>query len=303
MSTVAVVGVGAIGSAVAAAVADAGVHELRCCVRRPIDAVTVHRAKGPDGVADIATITDGIVTDPSQLGDAEVDWVLLATKTYQTTGAAAWLERLAGPGTRVAVLQNGVTHRERVAPLVPPGATVVPVVVYLPGERDDDGVVHQSSPGRLLVADDADGVELAGLFASSATKVRPVDDLLTAAWTKLVINSSSGPVALLRQPARVGSAPGLADLLRSMITETVAVARAEGAAMADDAVERFVDGLGFAGDHLSSIAADVIAGRPLEWEERNAVVGRLGRRHGIPTPTNDVITAMLRTASELVEDR
>jgi 2-dehydropantoate 2-reductase len=34
----------------------------------------------------------------------------------------------------------------------------------------------------------------------------------------------------------------------------------------------------------------------MEWEARNAVVGRLGRRHGIATPLNDAITTLLRLA-------
>ncbi len=54
--------------------------------------------------------------------------------------------------------------------------------------------------------------------------------------------------------------------------------------------------LGAAADHWSSISVDRREGRPMEWEVRNAVVGRLGRRYGVPTPLNDAITALLRAA-------
>ena len=54
--------------------------------------------------------------------------------------------------------------------------------------------------------------------------------------------------------------------------------------------------LGAAPDHWSSITVDRREGLPMEWEVRNAVVGRLGRRYGIPTPLNDAITALLRAA-------
>src|ERR1700685_3675390 len=43
----------------------------------------------------------------------------------------------------------------------------------------------------------------------------------------------------------------------------------------------------------SSILTDRLAGRPLEWEARNAIVRRLGARHGIPTPVSDVIVPLL----------
>ena len=41
------------------------------------------------------------------------------------------------------------------------------------------------------------------------------------------------------------------------------------------------------------MAADRRDGQPLEWEVRNAVVGRIGRRHGIATPVNDLIATLL----------
>ena len=56
------------------------------------------------------------VTDPSEA--FEVDWVIVATKAYDVAGAAKWLERLCSRGAPVAVLQNGVEHRERFAPYV-----------------------------------------------------------------------------------------------------------------------------------------------------------------------------------------
>ena len=52
--------------------------------------------------------------------------------------------------------------------------------------------------------------------------------------------------------------------------------------------------LAVAGEHRSSIAVDRREGRPMEWEARNAVVGRRGRAHGIATPWNDALTALLR---------
>jgi 2-dehydropantoate 2-reductase len=46
MARVAVVGVGAIGATVAAAVQDAGGHELMLCARRPLERVVVERPEG-----------------------------------------------------------------------------------------------------------------------------------------------------------------------------------------------------------------------------------------------------------------
>ncbi|MDN4646792.1 ketopantoate reductase C-terminal domain-containing protein [Curtobacterium sp. PsM8] len=46
------------------------------------------------------------------------------------------------------------------------------------------------------------------------------------------------------------------------------------------------------------ILADRTAGLPLEWDARNGVVQRLGRRHGVPTPLSDVVVPLLAAASD-----
>jgi len=72
MARVAVVGVGAIGAAVAAAVQGAGGHELLLCARRRLEPVVVEL---PDGSA--IELDAPLLTDPGSV-DSPADWVLLA---------------------------------------------------------------------------------------------------------------------------------------------------------------------------------------------------------------------------------
>ena len=132
MARVAVVGAGAIGSTVAAALQRAGRHDVQLCARRDPGPIVVER---PDG--DRVALTAPVVVDPANaVGPA--DWVVLAVKAHQTEGAAAWLRALCAPGTTVAVLQNGIDHVERVAPLAG-AATVLPTVNWCPVEPADGG--------------------------------------------------------------------------------------------------------------------------------------------------------------------
>src|SRR5437867_4348476 len=107
MATIAIIGPGAVGGVIAASLIKSG-HEVTLCARRAIGDVTVALLSG-----DI-NLTAPVLTDPAK-GSA-VDWVLVATKAYDAAGAAAWFPSLAGPRTRVAILQNGVEHRERFSP-------------------------------------------------------------------------------------------------------------------------------------------------------------------------------------------
>ena len=48
----------------------------------------------------------------------------------------------------------------------------------------------------------------------------------------------------------------------------------------------------------TSILADRQADRPMEWDIRNGVIQRYGRRHGIAVPVSDVVVPLLAAGSE-----
>jgi 2-dehydropantoate 2-reductase len=290
MARVAVVGVGAIGGAVAAAVQSAGGHELVLCARRPLDEVVVEL---PDGAA--VTLPGPLLTDPATVAPA--DWVLLAVKAHQTEGAAGWLRALCGPATVVAVLQNGIDHLERVGPLVGPAA-VLPVVNWCPVEPVAPGRVRQRDALRLAVPDGAAGEELAALLGGHA-EVAVGGAFAVEAWRKLCANAVSGVMALAGRPAEIFALDDVRAVSRALAHECAAVARAEGVELTErdaDDVIAWLEAL--PKDAGSSILTDRRAGRELEWEARNGVIGRLGRRHGVPTPVSDTVSALLHAASD-----
>ncbi len=286
-------GVGAIGGAIAVDLADLDRHELLLCSRAPFERLIVRHSAGTSE-ASIST-----ATHPSEV--APVDWLLLATKAHQSEAARPWFDALCTAATVVAVLQNGIDHVERIAPLLDRRAKVLPVVVQLSAEKVRPGEVEQGSDGLLLVPDDEIGRGFAALFHGARTQVTPTSRFHTQAWWKLVSNASLGGVcALVNRELGAAQEPALRELVLALMREVVAVGRAEGADLPDDAPEKaFAAMLRGAPDHWSSIAVDRREKRPMEWQVRNAVVGRLARRHGIATPLNDAITAMLRAAERV----
>jgi 2-dehydropantoate 2-reductase len=291
MARVAVVGVGAIGAAVAAAVRAAGGHELLLCARRPLDEVVVEL---PDGSA--VTLDGPLLTDPGAI-DPPADWVLLAVKAHQTDGAGRWLSALCGPETTVAVLQNGIDHAERVGPLVG-DAPVLPVVNWCPVEPVAPGRVRQRDVLRLAVPDGAAGEGLAALLGDRA-EVAVGGDFEVEAWRKLCANAVSGVMALAGRPAEIFALDDVREIARALAHECAAVARAEGVELTPADADEVIAWLeALPSDAGSSILTDRRAGRALEWEARNGVIGRLGRRHGVPTPVSDTVSALLHAASD-----
>ena len=284
---VAVVGVGAIGGVLASELLAAGRHDVRLCVRTGFD--ELFRDYGG------RTYRHAVTPSTAPPGDAApTDWVLLATKAHQVDAAAGWLSALVGPHTRVAVMQNGVEHLDRLARYVP-GPALVPVVVNCPSTAVRPGHVEQYGPMLLTAPDDAGGRALRDLCVGTDMRADVVADWVTAAWTKLCFNAVSGSLTTLTgRPHEVFADDAIAELGRRLGEEVVAVGRACGADLPDSLVDETIADLrSRRPESGNSILHDRHRGRPLEFDARNGVVSRKGAEHGIPTPYSDTVVALL----------
>lgn len=286
MSDIAVIGPGAIGSAFAAAALQAG-HAVAIAARTPFATLDVTYPGGQ---------VRGAVRTLTQAEAKPFPVVMLATKAHQTAEAGPWLRALCGPGSVVAVLQNGVEHVARVEPLVARGVEIVPAMVACPSDRTAPGVAHVTGPARLDVPRCTPSEAFVRVFEGSFAEVRMVDDWLTSAWGKLVLNAVGGGIGVLtRRGNDVLQDDGIARLYRALAAEVVAVGRAEGAKLPDDIGERLYAMIS-RGPHLHtpSIVVDRLSGRPTEWIARNEVVLRLAAKHGIAVPLNDLVCNLIR---------
>jgi 2-dehydropantoate 2-reductase len=284
MTRVALIGPGAVGCVLGAWLDHTRRHELTLCARQPFSGLVVDTPEGR------LSSTPRVVTRAGEL--LAVDWALVSTKTYDSAGAATWFAAL-GAETPVAILQNGVEHEARFTPFLP-RARIVPVVVDIPAERSAPGLARQRGPGRLTVTDDAHGRAFAALFDGTKLELTLTSDLKTAAWKKLCLNSAGVLSALLLEPAVVLHDDAIAELARGLVRECIAVGRAEGAALADELADTVVEQYrGAPRDSVNSLHADRAAGRATENDARNGAIVRLGQRHRIATPYNQMAFVLL----------
>ncbi len=288
MARVAVVGVGAIGGALAGFLETAGGHQITLCTRRPMPGLTVQT---PEGTLRVKARN---VTAPAQA--QAVDWVLVATKAYDAEGAAQWFPALCAEGAPVAIVQNGVEHRERFARYLS-AERLLPVVIDCPVERTPDGLVLVRGPARIKVEDSPLGRDFAALFKGSNVTIGLVEDFTTAAWGKLCVNSVGALNALTLKPSGVLRGAAMSRLALEIVAETVAVARAEGAQLSDSLPEEVLAHChNHPPDSVNSLLADRLAGHRTEWDARNGAIVRFGQEHGIPTPLNRMAAALLEAA-------
>ncbi|KWI51160.1 2-dehydropantoate 2-reductase [Burkholderia cepacia] len=288
--TVALVGPGAIGTTVAAALHEAGRTPVIC--GRSAHEQLKLRFDGGEIV-----VPGPVLTDPHAV-EERFDLVFVAVKSTQIASAAPWVSALCDANTVVCVLQNGVEQKAAFAPYAA-GAMVVPSIVWFPAQRESGASVWLRGKPRLTLPDTpASNVVVAALHG---TRCAPevAEDFISLAWRKLLQNAVAGLMVLTGRRAGMYTRSDITELSLAYLRECLEVARAEGAKLGDDVPQEIVDGLhGFPPDLGTSILADRQGNHPLEWDCRNGVVQRYGRTHGIPTPISDLVVPLLAAASD-----
>jgi 2-dehydropantoate 2-reductase len=288
--TIALIGPGAIGTTVAAALHEVG--------RTPaIFGRSAHEQLELRFDGGRIAVPGPVRTNPSEV-DNTFDLVFVAVKSTQIDATAPWLSALCNKNTVVCVLQNGVEQKTLVAPYVP-GSPVLPSVVWFPAQREPDASVWLRGKARITLPDAPESSLVLSALSGTRCSVDVAADFTSVAWRKLLQNAVAGLMVLAGRRAGMYSRADIAGLALAYLQECLAVARAEGATLGDEVPQEIVDAFrGYPADLGTSILADRQAGRPLEWDSRNGIVQRCGRSHGIATPISDLVVPLLAAASD-----
>ena len=287
---VALIGPGAIGTTIAAALHEVGRTPVVC--GRTSHAQLLLRFDGGE-----ITLPGPVLTDPAAIA-RPFSLVFVAVKATQNPAISAWLTALCDEKTVVCVLQNGVEQQAQFADRVA-GATVLPAVVWFPAQRQPDASVWLRATPRLTLPDLPQARLVQQTLQGTRCAVDLAADFTTVAWRKLLQNAVAGLMVLTGRRAGMFARGDISDIALAYLREGLLVARAEGARLSDSVAQEIIDGFHRAPPYLStSIQIDRENGRALEWEIRNGVIQRRGRRHGIPTPLSDLIVPLLAAASD-----
>ena len=285
---IAIVGPGAVGTFFAAQLSVTG-RTVVACGRRQFDRYVVDSELAPVDAPAVC------VTDPADLEgvglDGAADIVIVTVKTFQTAGAARWLDALCGPHTIVVGAQNGVEEVERLTPYVN-GAHVVPCVVYCGCQLIEPGHIRHDQHGIMIVPENQVARRVAPIFEGSAARWRPDPEFLVASWRKLGVNvMANGVTALTRRTMDVLATEPVDTVARELLRECLTVAAAAGAPI--DPFEADDFDLSVLPQYGTSMYYDVLADRPTEFDALHGAVLRTGTRHGIDTPVTRVVHALL----------
>lgn len=284
---IAVLGAGAIGAYVGAALARGGADVHVIARRENLAAIQRDgiRVKSPRGDFEAhPPATD----DPMEVGP--VDFVFLGLKANCYADAGPLLEPLLHDETAVVAAQNGIPWwyfhgvdgpfaARRIQSVDPDGAVsdVIPprraigCVVFAGTELEAPGVVRHLEGTRFTIGE-PDGSQSERCRRFSEAMVAgglkcPVEttELRNELWVKLIGNVALNPVSVLTRATIVAMCrhQPTRQLLTTMMDEALAVARAVGASP-EVSVARRMAGAEKVGEHRTSTLQDLLAGKQLE---------------------------------------
>jgi 2-dehydropantoate 2-reductase len=297
---IAVIGTGGVGGFFGARLALAG-HDVTFVARGAHrDALREHGLKVEHESAPLHVAPARVTDDLASIGP--VDVAMVCTKLWDVEATAPKLAPLVADGGLAIPFQNGIEAPDMLRDVlgrdhVAGGIAYVNATIAGPGVVKVVGALGRMRVGSFFGIGESKVNAFAEAGRAAGFGVEVPDDIRLALWEKFgMFCAMSGCTALARQPiGTIRSDPDLRAMFERAVRETVAVGRAEGVVLPADFVDRqlaFIDALSPAA--TASMARDLVAGHRLELPWLSGAVVRLGRKHGVPTPTHDTIHAALK---------
>jgi 2-dehydropantoate 2-reductase len=254
---------------------------------------------------------------PSDLGVQ--DFVIIALKAQQISSAVESMAPLLGPETCVVTASNGLPYwffsaaagvsDEMQLEAIDPGRLqwrllgperAVGCVVYPATSLVGPGVIRHEHGRKFPIGEPSGATsrrikELHQMFEQAGFDAPIREDIRDEIWLKLWGNLCFNPISALTGATVdvIAANPETRALCESMMAEAKAIGERLGLRLRVDA-ERRIAGVAALGAHKMSMLQDLEQHRSMEIEPLVGVVQELGRRVALPTPTIDVMLALVR---------
>jgi 2-dehydropantoate 2-reductase len=299
---IAVIGAGAMGSLFGALLAEAGNEVWLLDIWE--EHVNAIKEKGLtiESTEPTRSVPINATTNPHQIGAA--DLLIVFVKSMHTQKAADTSKELAGKETLVLTLQNGMGNTDilvetiKSAPVLA-GTTSHGATLLGPGKIRHAGL-GPTIIGMWSDTDSSLAQGIAAAFNKATIDTEVAEDIRNVVWGKLLVNVGINAITALTgiKNGQILDLEITKALSRAAVEEAMAVARAQGIVVRDDAPEHVFQVARATALNRSSMGQDVDNQRQTEIDAINGVVVREGNRLGINTPVNQTLTTLIETLQE-----
>jgi 2-dehydropantoate 2-reductase len=288
---IAVMGAGAVGCYYGFMLARAG-HDV-VLIGRPQHVEAIERnglrleTQTFDEHIRVSANTEGSAVQRAQL-------VLFCVKSNDTESGVAAIKPHLTPDAVVLSLQNGVENADRLRGLLP--QEVIAAAVYIGVEMAGPGHVRHHGRGELVIEPSKASDDVACALIAAGVPTDISDNVRGALWAKLILNCAYNALSAITQlpHGQVVKGEGITAVMRDLVDECVAVAKADGVTIPGDvdaAVRKIAETVP---GQYSSTAQDLARGKRSEIDHLNGLIVRRGEALGVATPANRLLHAIVK---------
>ncbi|WP_428031149.1 2-dehydropantoate 2-reductase [Ancylobacter sp.] len=260
--------------------------------------------------------------NPAELGPQ--DYVIVALKAHSVPGVVDAMQPLLGNDTAVVTAVNGVPYwyyykhgdhlENKTLESVDPGGKqwaglrperAIGCIVYPATEVVEPGVIKHVYGDKFPLGEPSGEItdrvtKLSEAFTAGGMRAPVLPNIRDELWLKLWGNLCFNPISALTHATLdvIASDPGTRAIAKAMMLEAQEIAVQSGVNFRVG-VERRIDGAGAVGAHKTSMLQDLERSRAMEIDALVTVVQEMGRLAGIPTPTLDVVLALVRQRAQI----
>ena len=300
---VAVLGAGAMGCLFGGLLAEKGLKVTLIDVwKEHIDAINKNGLK-MDGFGGDRFIKINATNDPKSI--SPVDVVIVMCKATALEQALTNAKNIVGDKTVLMSFQNGIGHEAIMQNIVGidkvlGGTTTQASNILGPGHIKN----HASLPSWIGEYEGglSDRVkDIAETFTAHGLETIASDNVKKRKWMKLFALTAVGPLSAIFDMHHTelyvtNKESKLArELGKQIILETRKVAQADGVEVSEDeCLEMFLKIVDSNQTNKSSMAFDIQYKRKSEIDFINGSVSKIGKKHGVPTPLNDMLYKIIK---------
>jgi len=303
-STMGVVGLGPVGSILAAHLAKSGVDVVVEDVAKEILAGINKSGLRVSGIRELSAGIKKTAGSIRELVEFEPDVIFVATKACFLEAVLAELKPVYTPKMRVVNFQNGLDNERLIVESLGVD-TAYRVVINYAGELLGVGHVRMNwfQPPNYVGAfkngrytTDETTKFIAKVLTACGLETKETMNVKRHVWEKTILNSALCSVCALTGQTMKGAMEfGFSrELAVKVLEEGLCVAKRDGYDFGKDALNRFTAYLEKGGEHKPSMLVDVENKRRTEVDFLSGAIVRYGKHYRVETSVNMVLTGLLK---------
>jgi 2-dehydropantoate 2-reductase len=298
---IAVVGVGATGTVLAAALL--GKYPETILVGRNPDsgATLLDQGIRVSGVVNYQSPVKNYISQIRELNNFNPDLIFLATKTFHLEPVLKELEDVHRPGIKIISTQNGLGTEDLIASKFGEDS-VLRMSLNYGASLKGIGVVETAffnPPNHLggLVPEDRDlAMEIATMLTEGGLETEFVDDIKFYVWKKMIMKCTMASICAVTNKTIQDALdfPSTREVADACFKEAIVVAKAMGYDFGPEYLKQALAYLAKVGVHRDSMCFDIDNKAPTEIDYLGAKIVEYARQKGIATPFYVTITNMVK---------